>query len=64
MMDIPKSIDILHRLKFAAHAVDDLPARDIEELLMEAAEYIKTLRLLVGIRDEVWLEDVPPEGHS
>jgi hypothetical protein len=60
----PKLPDILFRLRFYADNVDDVPVRDLEEVLREAAKDIETLRTLVGIRDEVWLEDMPPEGNA
>jgi hypothetical protein len=34
------------------------------ELLREAAETIETLRVLVGIRQEIELEDSEPEGRA
>lgn len=60
-MDHP---DILDRLKEAALSVDDTPVAELEDLLKEAARVIETLRTLVGIRDEIELEDTPAEGNA
>jgi len=64
MADGQLKADILVRLHSCADAVDDVPVKDLEALLREAAETIATLRLLVGIREEVELEDMPPEGNA
>jgi len=56
--------DIVLRLRDLAHQVDDVPVRDIVTALREAAETIETLRVLVGIREEIELEDMPPEGNA
>lgn len=56
--------DIIVKLMDAADRVDELKRSDIQVLLRLAAEDIKTLRLLVGIRDEVWLETTKPEGTA
>jgi hypothetical protein len=37
---------------------------DTRALLGEAIETIETLRVLVGIREEIELEDAEPEGHA
>lgn len=54
--------DIVERLLEAADQVDELSRSDLQVLLRQAAIDIRTLRELVGIRDEVWLEDAKPEG--
>lgn len=64
MTDEPRKPDILHRLRFYADHVDDVPARDLEEVLRDAAKDIKILRDLMGIRDDILLEDMPPEGNA
>jgi len=64
MTDAPRKPDILHRLRFYADNVDDVPAADLEAILREAATTVETLRTLVGIKEEIWLEDVEPEGNG
>lgn len=64
MTDEPRKPDILHRLRFYADHIDDVPAAELEAVLREAAETIETLRTLVGIKEEIWLEDEPPQGHG
>lgn len=64
MSDEPRKPDILNRLRFYADHIDDAPASGLEAILREAAETIETLRTLVGIKEEIWLEDVEPEGNG
>lgn len=64
MTEEPKKPDILYRLRFYADHVGDVPDADLEAVLREAAEIIETLRTLIGIKDEIWLEDVEPEGNG
>ena len=64
MSDDPRKPDILYRLRFYADHVDDVPVKDIEEILREAAAAIVLLRDLVGIKEEILLEDEPPQGHG
>lgn len=64
MTEEPSKPDILYRLRFYADHVDDVPAKDLEEILREAAAAIVLLRDLVGIKEEIWLEDEPPQGHG
>lgn len=59
-----KEPDIVDRLLDAADRVDDLGHTETQVLLRHAAVTIRNLRDLVGIRDEVELEDTPPEGHA
>lgn len=57
----PEKPDIVDRLRMAASfaASDERRA-----LLIDAAEAIETLRILVGIREEMDLEDTEPEGRG
>lgn len=64
MTEEPRKPDILYRLRFYADHVDDVPVKDLEEILREAAASIVLLRDLVGIKEEIWLEDEPPQGHG
>ena len=56
--------DLIDRLREAANGADDVAIEELEALLSEAAEAIETLRILVGIRAEVELEDAEPEGRA
>jgi len=56
--------DILYRLRFYADHVDDVPAAELEGILREAATDIRVLRDLVGIKNEILLEDMPSEGNG
>lgn len=56
--------DIIDQLMDAAERVEELDRSDLQVLLRRAAIDIGTLRELVGLRDEVLLEDVEPEGHG
>lgn len=53
--------DIILRLHAAA---EEVPSVALAALLKEAAEDIETLRVLVGIREEIELEDAEPAGHA
>lgn len=64
MTDAPGKPDILYRLRFYADHVDDVPVKDLEAVLHEAGDAIVLLRDLVGIKEEIWLEDEPPQGHG
>lgn len=64
MTEEPRKPDILHRLRFYADHIDNVPAEELEAVLREAAETIETLRTLVGIKEEIWLEDEPLQGHG
>lgn len=56
--------DIAEKLIDAADNLDKLPRSELQVLLRKAATDIQTLRELVGIRDEVWLETTKPEGNG
>lgn len=56
--------DILDEMREAANGLEDVPVEDIEALLRRAIETIETLRVLVGIREEIELEDAPPAGRA
>lgn len=64
MTDEPRKPDILYRLRFYADHIDDVPVRELEVILREAAADIVVLRDLVGIKHEIWLEDEPPQGNA
>jgi len=52
--------DIVERLEQAA---DEAP-EELSALLIEAADAIRTLRELVTVQDETWLEGVEPKGQG
>lgn len=54
--------DIIDELLEGADRIDELSRSELQVLLRKAALDIETLRKLVGIRDEVWLETTKPEG--
>jgi hypothetical protein len=59
-----KERDIVELLRAAADEPEDVKRSDMQVLLRKAALDIETLRELVGIRDEVWLETTKPEGNG
>lgn len=56
--------DITIRLAMAALDTQDVDPADMEALLREAIKTIELLRVLVGIREEIELEDIEPEGNA
>lgn len=63
MPTIPED-DITIRLAVAALDTEDLDPGELEALLREAITVIETLRTLVGIKQEILLEDIEPEGNA
>lgn len=61
MIDKP---DIAAELAYMAAHPELFSKKEMAEAMVEAVEVIGTLRLLVGIRQEIELEDVEPEGHA
>lgn len=62
--DDPSRPDILLRLRRYADEAEVTPADELANILREAAEVIVTLRQLIGIKEEIWLEDIEPEGNA
>jgi hypothetical protein len=56
--------DITIRLALAALDPESVEPGDMEALLREAVKTIELLRVLVGIREEIELEDIEPEGNA
>jgi hypothetical protein len=54
--------DIVTRLKRTASEADDIPIIVIEELLREAAQTIESLRSRLGVRPDIDLDGIEPEG--
>ena len=62
--DDPSRPDILLRLRLYADQSAVAPAEELANVLREAAEVIATLRQLIGIKEDIWLEDIEPEGNA
>lgn len=56
--------DLSDQLLNAADRVDELSRSELQVLLRKAALTIRDLRTIIKVRDEVWLEDEPPEGRA
>jgi len=56
--------DITIRLAVAALDPESVEPAEMEALLREAIAIIETLRTLVGLRAEVLLEAIEPEGNA
>jgi len=56
--------DITIRLAVAALDPESVEPAEMEALLREAITVIDTLRTLVGIKAEILLEDIEPEGNA
>lgn len=56
--------DITIRLAVAALDPESVAPAEMEALLREAIAVIDTLRTLVGIKAEILLEDIEPEGNA
>jgi len=61
MTDKPNIADELAYM--AAHP-ELFTKKEMAAMIAEAASVIETLRTLVGIRQEIELEDVEPEGNA
>lgn len=59
-----KPPDIADVLRAAAEMTDDLTSEEMATLLCEAAELIENLRKLVGIQNEILLENEPAAGSA
>lgn len=56
--------DIIEKLKAAHDNVETMSQAELRAVLAEAIEITRTLRILIGIRDEIALENEPPEGEA
>lgn len=56
--------DIAARLADMAAHPDLFTKKELAAVMLEAVETIETLRILVGIRQEIELEDAEPEGNA
>ena len=56
--------DITIRLTVAALDAAAFDPAEIEALMREAVTTIELLRVMVGIREEIELEDIEPEGNA
>ncbi|MFC7052015.1 hypothetical protein ACFQI3_04855 [Hansschlegelia quercus] len=64
MSGVVKPPDIADVLRAAAEMTDDLTSEEMATLLREAAELIENLRKLVGIQNEILLENEPAAGSA
>jgi hypothetical protein len=65
-MDRPEfvRIDIINKLKALHRDLETMPPANARAIIEEAIETMRTLRDLIGIRDDIILEDMPPEGNA
>lgn len=56
--------DIAADLAYMAAHPELFTKKEMAAMLAEAVEVIETLRTLVGIRQEIELEDAEPEGNA
>lgn len=56
--------DIKDELAYVAAHPELFTKKEMAAMLTEAVEVIETLRVLVGIRQEIELEDAEPEGNA
>lgn len=56
--------DIAARLTDMGSRPDLFTKKELAAVMLEAVETIETLRILVGIRQEIELEDAEPEGNA
>ncbi|WDR03654.1 hypothetical protein PSQ19_06175 [Devosia algicola] len=56
--------DILHRLRFFADAIDDVPIRDLEAILREAADHIAEVRKMAGMNNPADISSMTPHGNA
>jgi hypothetical protein len=66
MIDKPEYVrtDILNKLKATHRDLEKMSPEDVRAVLEESIEIIRTLRDLIGIKEEIILEDMPPEGNA
>lgn len=56
--------DIINKLKALHRDIETTSPENARAVLEEAIETMRTLRTLIQIRDEIVLEDTPPEGNA
>ena len=56
--------DLITELAYMAAHPELFTKKEMAAKMIEAAEAIATLRQLVGIRQEIELEDAEPEGNA
>jgi hypothetical protein len=56
--------DLITDLAYMASRPELFTKKEMAAKMVEAAEAIATLRTLVGIRQEIELEDAEPEGNA
>jgi predicted unusual protein kinase regulating ubiquinone biosynthesis (AarF/ABC1/UbiB family) len=56
--------DIINKLKALHSDLETTSPEDARLVIEEAIETLRILRELIGIRDDILLEDTPPEGDA
>ncbi len=56
--------DIINQLKFTHENLETMSPDEIRAALTEAIQTICDFRILIGILDDIFLEDMPPEGKA
>lgn len=57
-------VDIIEKLTVLHDELERLPPEVIKNVILETIAAMKTMRELIGIRDEMMLEDIEPEGSA
>lgn len=66
MSDKPEFVrtDIINKLKDTHRDLENMSPEDVRLVLAEAIDVMRTLRTLIGIRDDILLENAPPGGNA
>lgn len=56
--------DIINKLKDTYINLEQMTPDEIRIVLQEAIETVRDFRILIGIRDDILLEDTSPEGSA
>lgn len=66
MMERPDLVrtDIINKLKALHRDLETTSPDDARAVIEEAIATMRILRDLIGIRDDILLEDAPPEGRA
>ncbi len=66
MMEKPDFVqtDIINQLKLTHENLETMSPDEIRAVLTEAIQTTRDFRILIGILDEIFLEDMPPEGKA
>jgi hypothetical protein len=56
--------DIINQLKATHRDLETMTPDEVRAVLAEAISIIRTLRDLIGIKEDILLEDEPPAGSA